>query len=314
MSNPSDPPRIVIVCGPTGIGKTTAAIRLARRFGGHIVGADSMQIYRHMDIGTAKPTRAEQAAVTHHMIDVIDPDEPFDAARYAAMAADCIQRLAREAILPVVAGGTGFYIKALLHGLFAATPPDIRVRQRLERQAAAEGVERLYAELKLRDPASAARIHAHDRFRIIRALETLAVTGRPLSALQRAHGFADRKFRTFKIGLAMDREALYERINRRVAAMLAEGLRAEVESLLARGYAPDLKPMQAIGYRHMVAFLDGRTPWDETVKLMKRDTRRYAKRQYTWFKADPEIVWTTPEAVMDLAADIERFLQTGDAP
>lgn len=309
MRTDSERPRIVIICGPTGIGKTTTAIRLARHIGGQIVGADSMQVYRHMDIGTAKPTPQEQAAVPHHMIDVVDPDTPFDAVRYAAMAADGIDRL-REAALPaVVAGGTGLYIKALVHGLFAARTPDPQIRRRLERRADAESVAGLHAELHRRDPDSAARIHPNDRFRIIRALETLEATGGSLSELQRRHGFAEKRFTTFKIGLEIDRDALYARINQRVESMIAEGLVSEVQSLLDRGYHADLKPMQAIGYRHIVDYLSGKTTWDETVTLMKRDTRRYAKRQLTWFKSDPEVVWSGPEDVARLWPQIASFLE-----
>jgi tRNA dimethylallyltransferase len=314
MSNPPPPSRIVIICGPTGIGKTTAAIQLAQRFGGQIVGADSMQVYRYMDIGTAKPTPDEQAAVVHHMVDVVDPDETFDAARYAAMASACIQRLRAAAVLPVVAGGTGFYIKALLYGLFDAGRPDPQIRQRLEQRASQEGLDRLHAELRRHDPASAERIHPHDRFRIIRALETIESTGRPISDLQGGHGFAEKRYKTFKIGLAIDRETLYTRINQRVEAMIAGGLVAEVESLLARGYTADLKSMQAIGYRHVVDYLGGQTPWDDTVDLMKRDTRRYAKRQFTWFKSDPDIVWSAPGDVERLAPDIEAFLGKSGPP
>ena len=308
MRTPSEHPRIVIICGPTGIGKTAAAIRLAQGFGGEIVGADSMQIYRRMDIGTAKPTPEEQAAVTHHMIDVVDPDESFDAARYASMATACIRRLDREGTLPVVAGGTGFYIKALEFGLFDARPTDPQIRRRLEKQADEEGLGALHAALKGRDPESAARIHPHDRFRIIRALETLESTGQPISALQRRHGFTHKRFETFKIGLHIDREALYTRINRRVEAMIAEGLLGEVQSLMAQGYKADLKSMQAIGYRHMCGYLAGQADWDTTVDLMKRDTRRYAKRQFTWFKSDPDIIWWAPEAVARLVPEIEKFL------
>ncbi|MGD8267074.1 MAG: tRNA (adenosine(37)-N6)-dimethylallyltransferase MiaA [Desulfobacterales bacterium] len=309
MRTDSERHRIVIICGPTGIGKTTAAIRLAQHIGGQIVGADSMQVYRHMDIGTAKPTPQEQAAVPHHMIDVVDPDTPFDAVRYAAMASDCIDHL-REAALPaVVAGGTGLYIKALVYGLFAARKPDPRIRQRLERRAEAESAAELHAELRRRDPDSAARIHPNDRFRIIRALETLEATGRSLSDLQRRHGFKEKRFATFKIGLEIDRDALYARINQRVEAMIAEGLVSEVQSLLDRGYHAELKPMQALGYRHIVDHLSGQTTWDETVTLMKRDTRRYAKRQFTWFKSDPEIVWSEPDDVARLWPQIASFLQ-----
>lgn len=306
--------RIVVICGPTGIGKTTAAIRLAGQFRGQIVGADSMQIYRHMDIGTAKPTAAEQAAVVHHMIDVVDPDAPFDAARYASMATDCIHRLREGALLPVVAGGTGFYIKALLFGLFDARPPDPQIRQRFENQADTEGTSGLFDALKRSDPESAARIHPNDRFRIIRALETLESTGRPISDLQQRHGFAEKRFETFKIGLEIARDKLYASINQRVETMIAIGLLEEVQSLLARGYGAELKSMQSIGYRHMVDYLADKTPWDETVTLMKRDTRRYAKRQFTWFKSDPEIVWSTPENVERLVPAIEAFLEKGTLP
>ncbi|MBL0716065.1 MAG: tRNA (adenosine(37)-N6)-dimethylallyltransferase MiaA [Desulfosarcina sp.] len=301
-------PRIVIICGPTGIGKTTAAIRLAQRLGGQIVGADSMQVYRYMDIGTAKPTVAERALVPHHMIDVADPNESFDAARYAAMASACIYRLRDASALPVIAGGTGFYIKALTFGLFTAPPPDPQIRARLERQADENGTVHLHAELRRRDPESADRIHPHDRFRIIRALETHEGTGLPLSDLQRGHGFAEQRFETFKIGLEIDRDTLYARINQRVEAMIAEGLVAEVQSLLNRGYHADLKPMQAIGYRHITAFLTGQTPWDETVDLMKRDTRRYAKRQFTWFRSEADITWTAPDDVERRLPEIEAFL------
>ena len=304
-------PRILVICGPTGIGKTAAAIRLATRLRGQIIGADSMQIYRHMDIGTAKPTSEEQAAVQHHMIDVVDPDAPFDAARYATMASDCIQQLVEASRLPVVAGGTGLYIKALLHGLFDARPHDPQARQELETRAAGHGLAQLYAKLQRDDPASAKRIHPNDRFRIIRALETLETVGRPLSELQRRHGFAEKHFNAFKIGLTIDRERLYTRINQRVEAMIAEGLLAEVQSLLERGYGADLKPMQAIGYRHMVDYLAGKKPWEGTIHLMKRDTRRYAKRQFTWFKSDPEIVWTSPEDIDRLMPDIGLFLEKG---
>ena len=310
MRTDSDRHRIVIICGPTGIGKTTAAIHLAQHIGGQIVGADSMQVYRHMDIGTAKPTPQEQAAVPHHMIDVVDPDTPFDAVRYAAMAADCIGHLRQAALPAVVAGGTGLYIKALVYGLFAARKPDPRIRQQLERRAKAESVAGLHAELHRHDPDSAARIHPHDRFRIIRALETFEATGRPLSELQRRHGFKEKRFATFKIGLEIDRDALYARINQRVETMIAQGLVSEVQSLLDRGYHADLKPMQAIGYRHIADYLAGKTDWDETVTLLKRDTRRYAKRQYTWFKSDPEIVWSAPEDVTRLWPQIASFFQS----
>ena len=304
-------PRVVVVCGPTGIGKTSTAIDLARRFAGEIVGADSMQIYRAMDIGTAKPTVDEQACVKHHMVDIVDPDASYDAARYAREAGEVVQAIHQRGLVPVVAGGTGLYIKALLYGLFDSRPPDPDYRRQLEQTADAHGTALLHARLAARDPAAAADIHVNDRFRIIRALETFQATGRPISALQQEHRFARPRFAAFKIGLSMPRQAIYARIDRRVDQMVAEGLLEEVRSLLARGYHAGLKSMQSIGYRHMADYLQNGVAWEETLRLLKRDTRRYAKRQFTWFRADPEIVWTAPEDIDALSPAVATFLATG---
>ena len=310
-SPPHPAPRIIVVCGPTGIGKTRTAIDLARRFEGEIVGADSMQIYRYMDIGTAKPTVDEQACVKHHMVDIVDPDAPYDAARYAREAGEVVQAVHQRGLVPVVAGGTGLYIKALLYGLFDSRPPDPDYRRQLEQAADAHGTAHLHARLVARDPAAAADIHANDRFRIIRALETFQATGRPISALQQEHRFARPRFDAFKIGLTMPRQALYARIDQRVDQMVAEGLLEEVRGLLARGYHAGLKSMQSIGYRHMIDYLQNGVEWEETLRLLKRDTRRYAKRQFTWFRADPEIVWAAPEDIDALSPAVATFLATG---
>ena len=304
-------PRVIVICGPTGIGKTRAAINIARQFKGEIIGADSMQIYRRMDIGTAKPTSAEQACVRHHMVDIVAPDTPYDAARYAEEAGRAVQDIHRRGLVPVVAGGTGLYIKALIYGLFDSLPPDPQYRRQLEQTADARGTAYLHAQLAARDPAAAADIHVNDRFRIIRALETLHATGRPISELQQEHRFAQARFATFKIGLTMPREALYARIDQRVEQMVAQGLLEEVRGLLARGYHAGLKSMQSIGYRHMADHLQHGVAWEETLRLMKRDTRRYAKRQFTWFRADPDLVWVAPGEVESLIPAIETFLATG---
>jgi tRNA dimethylallyltransferase len=210
-----------------------------------------------------------------------------------------------------VAGGTGLYIKAMLYGLFDSRPPDPEHRRHLEQAAEAHGTAHLHARLAATDPAAAADIHVNDRFRIIRALETFQATGRPISALQQAHRFAQPQFAAFKIGLTMPRQALYDRIDQRVDQMVAEGLLEEVQGLLNQGYHAGLKSMQSIGYRHMVDYLQHGVSWEETLRLLKRDTRRYAKRQFTWFRADPEIVWTTPDDVSSLASAVETFLATG---
>jgi tRNA dimethylallyltransferase len=292
-------PRVVVICGPTASGKTAVGIEVARALGGEIVSADSMQVYRYMDIGTAKPTAAEQAAVRHHLIDVADPDEPFDAAAYMAHGRRALADLIRRGRTPVVVGGTGLYLKALLCGLFRSDARDAAVRARLRAEAEAQGPAALHARLAQRDPQAAARLHPNDAVRILRALEVLEVTGRPISELQREHRFGDAPFRALKIGLALERAALYRRIDRRVEAMLAAGLEEEVRALLARGYGPQLKSMQSIGYSHMAALIAGRSSRAECVRTLQRDTRRFAKRQLTWFRADPEIMWLAPDRVLE---------------
>jgi tRNA dimethylallyltransferase len=313
MDTPPNAPRVIVVCGPTGIGKTSTAIRLARLFRGEVIGADSMQIYRRMDIGTAKPTPDEQARVRHHMVDIIAPDTPYDAARYAREAGETILDLHARQVVPVVAGGTGLYIKALIYGLFDSRPPDPQIRQELETLADTQGTGALHEKLAVCDPAAAADIHVNDRFRIIRALETYRATGRPITEHQRKHRFARPRFATFKIGLTMPRETLYARIDRRVDQMVAEGLLDEVRGLLEMGFGPDLKSMQSIGYRHMADHLLNKVGWSETLRLLKRDTRRYAKRQFTWFRADPDILWVTPDEIASVEPAIHSFLVTGQS-
>lgn len=300
--------KIVIVCGPTGIGKTAVAIRLARGFNGEVISADSMQIYRYMDIGTAKPTPEEQAAARHHLIDIVDPDTVFDAAAFARQAGKTIRVLSETGKLPILAGGTGLYVKALVYGLSRARPADPALLARLKADAENLGSEALHQRLVRCDPVSAARIHPNDTFRIVRALEIFEKTGCPLSGYHAEHRFARARFTTCKIGLEMDREALYQRIDQRVDMMIAAGLLQEVESLLSRGYHAGLKSMQSIGYRHMAAYLDGRFSWEEAVALMKRDTRRYAKRQFTWFRADPEIKWFRIDETDAVFERVQSFL------
>jgi tRNA dimethylallyltransferase len=300
---------VVVICGPTATGKTVVAIDLAATFDAEIVSADSMQVYRHMDIGTAKPTPNEQAAVPHHMIDIIDPDEHLDARQYSRMAGEKITGLHARGITPFVVGGTGFYIKALLYGLFEGGPSDSGIRQRLKEEAGDRGNGFLHSRLEKCDPEAAGRLHPNDTYRVIRALEVYELTGEPISRYHREHRFAERPFNVLKIGLNLNRDILYDRINLRVDAMVAAGLLDEVKGLLDRGYAGDLKSMQSIGYRHMVGCINGKYPWDEILRTLKRDTRRYAKRQLTWFKSDPEILWSEPENVNDMRRKIKKFLQ-----
>lgn len=306
-------PKIIVICGPTGVGKTAAAIDVAEEIAGQIVSADSMQVYRYMDVGTAKPTPLEQKKIKHHMIDIVDPDEAFDAARYSFLARKKIVELHSQNTIPFIVGGTGFYIKALLHGLFPSEPLATGVCNKLKDEAAAIGSESLYERLAKVDPKTARRIHPHDTYRITRALETFEATGESISKYQQDHQFSDTPFSFLKIGLTIPRELLYKRINQRVDAMIDAGFVDEVRTLLKRGYKADLKSMQAIGYRHVVAFIQGRLPWTETVRTFKRDTRRYAKRQLTWFGADPEILWTEPARMSDMRAKIKEFLKAKNA-
>ncbi len=302
-------PNIIVICGPTGLGKTSVSIELAIDLHGEIVGADSMQIYRYMDIGTAKPTPYERAQVPHYMVDIVDPDESFDAADFAKMAGEMIMKLHVEGIVSFVVGGTGLYIKALVHGLSQAGPADTDIRKRLKEAELLHGSGFLYERLSKCDPEASERIHPNDTFRIIRALEVYETTGMAISQYSKDHGFENRRFNVLKIGLYIERETLYDRIDRRVDAMIEAGLVDEVKMLLNMGYSEDLKSMQSIGYRHMIDFIKGRIAWEEAVRTLKRDTRRYAKRQMTWFKADPEIIWAEPEQTDYIKQLIRKFLQ-----
>lgn len=300
--------RVIVICGPTGIGKTELSIRLAERFGGEIVGADSMQVYRYMDIGTAKPTRQQQKRVPHHMIDAVDPGQPYDAARYLREARASIRAVAGRGRVPMVVGGTGFYIKALLYGLFQTRPKDEQLRRRLRLEAETLGGGALYERLARCDPQAASRIHPNDTYRVIRALEVFEATGRPVSAWREAHRFSDAPFDALKFALYTEREELYRRIDQRVDAMIREGLVDEVRRLLEMGYPQSLRPMQALGYRHVLAYLSGTTDWQSAVRSLKRDTRRYAKRQLTWLRSDPEMIWIRPEQEAEIGDRILAFL------
>ena len=300
--------KVVVICGPTGVGKTRFAIELAKRFSGRIIGADSMQIYRYMDIGTAKPTPDERAEVTHHLVDCVDPAEEFSAADFAARADDIARQLSDQGILPLVVGGTGLYIKALIYGLFEAPPFDAAVRERLRLEAGDLGAPALHERLARLDPEAAGRIHPNDAFRIVRALEVLEITGLPISAHQSQHGFQQPRYDALTIGLSLPREQLYARINQRVDMMLAAGLKDEVQTLLNKGFDPNLKSMQSLGYRHMIAYLNGTIAWEEAVRTLKRDHRHYAKRQMTWFSANDSLRWLEPGAVEPAAEWIRQFL------
>jgi tRNA dimethylallyltransferase len=304
--------KLIVICGPTGVGKTALSLEMADRFGGGIIGADSMQVYRYMDIGTAKPTPAERARITHYMIDIVTPDVEYDAARYFREGRVAVADLHRQDKIPFVVGGTGFYIKAMLYGLFDAVPTDDAIREQLKAVAETEGGEALHRRLAVVDPASADRIHPNDAYRVIRALEVYERTGFPMSRYQDTHQFADDPFDVLKICLNRDREALYARIDGRVGQMMEDGLIDEVKHLLEMGYSEKYRPMQALGYRHVLDFLAGRTDSDEMIDTLKRDTRHYAKRQLTWFRKDKEMHWLSPDDIEAAAERIGRFLETSN--
>lgn len=309
MNSATDKPKIVVICGPTAIGKTTVAIDIAQKINGEIISADSMQIYRYMDIGTAKPTAEERIKVPHHMIDIVDPDEHFDAAQFSALARNRVREIQNRGAVPYVIGGTGLYIKSLIHGLFQSRPVDPAIRERLKAEAKKFGPKYLHQRLRKYDRDTAAKLHPNDAYRIIRALETVEATGKSISDYHREHKFGETPFHVLKIGLTIERDLLYDRINQRVDAMIQDGLLDEVKSLLRKGFSPDLKSMQSIGYRHMLDHLQTRLPWDECIRTMKRDTRRYAKRQLTWFNADSEIVWKEKRQIREITLLIKDFLR-----
>ncbi|MBE9547425.1 MAG: tRNA (adenosine(37)-N6)-dimethylallyltransferase MiaA [Proteobacteria bacterium] len=301
-------PRLVGILGPTGIGKTEIAVKLAREYGGEIISADSMQVYRYMDIGTAKPTPEEQSLVRHHLIDLVNPDEEFDAVMFVERARRVIDRLISDGKNIFVVGGTGLYIDALIGGLFDGPGADRNLRSSYREDMEKYGRGYLYKKLKERDEAAAERIHPNDVSRIIRALEVLELSGESIVKKQDEHNFGDKIYDSVKIGLMMDRDRLYERINERVEKMVADGLVREVEKLIGMGYDETLKPMQSFGYKHIVNCIKGMHDISEAVMLIKRDTRHYAKRQLTWFRADKDIEWFAPSDIDGVRAKIESFL------
>lgn len=298
-------PKIVILLGPTAVGKTDLALDLASEFGGEIISADSMQVYRHLDIGTSKPTPQERERVAHHLIDVVDPDEAFSAARFNEMAGGIIEALeGRKAVF--VVGGTGLYIRTLMGGLIEG--PDEGLRKRYREALEGQDSETLHGRLRQVDPAAAGRIHPRDRVRIVRALETAELTGEPISEKHRRHGFRDALYEVLEIGLYRDREELYRRIDSRAAQMVEKGLVGETEKILGMGYDDKLKPLQTLGYRYFIRYLKGGMTLEEALRSMQRDTRHYARRQMTWFRGDAGIEWFHPSGADAVKARIAEFL------
>jgi tRNA dimethylallyltransferase len=289
-------PRLVIILGPTAVGKSAAALGLAEELNGEIINADSQQVYRYLDIGTGKPSVTERARVAHHVIDVVNPDEEFNAALFRRLASEAAADIHRRGKIALVCGGTGLYLKALTHGLFEGPGQDAAIRRELESDITEHGVGALYRRLEEIDPHVGSSIHPNDRQRIIRALEVYRLTGKPLGEWQKAHAFGDSPFSVLKIGLHRDRADLYELINRRSESMIRAGLLEEVRGLVGKGFALQLKPLQSVGYRQMSAVIQGKIGLENALVEMQKETRRLAKRQLTWFRGDGEIHWYHPES------------------
>ncbi len=286
------PSLLVAVVGPTGSGKSDLALAIAEEFGGEVVNCDSLQIYRHFDIGAAKLPPEQRRGIPHHLLDVAAPDEIFSAGEYARRARPVLTEIAARGRLPVVAGGTGFYLRSLLDGLFPGPGRDDALRARLaERERRRPGS--LHRLLRRFDPASAARIHPGDRQKLVRALEVCLLLRRPLSQAHAVGRDPLTGFRPLKIGLSPPREQLYSRLDLRCRRMFEEGLIAEVERILALGYPPSVKPLEAHGYRQALQLLRGELTYDEALYHTQRNTRRYAKRQWTWFRRESGIEWLT---------------------
>lgn len=302
-------PCVMIIVGSTGVGKTGLALEIAEVCGGEIISADSMQVYRYMDIGTAKPTEEERGRVEHHLIDVVDPDEEFNAAHYVKISEKIIKTLHNERKRIFVVGGTGLYIRALVGGLFAGPGADHDLRNFYHDVCDKHGKAYLHRLLEQRDSLATERIHVNDAVRTIRALEVLESTGKSIVTMQEEHGFKDSLYDYRIIGLERERGNLYERIDKRVEQMMAEGLVDEVKKLIQMGYGESLRPMQTMCYRHIVDYVKGDCDRDEAVRLIKRDTRHYAKRQFTWFKKDEDVTWFDPDNSSAVRKEVENFFE-----
>jgi tRNA dimethylallyltransferase len=273
--------------GPTAVGKSPVAAALARELSTEVLTADSRQVYRKMDIGTAKPGRE---GVPRHLIDLVDPDEPFSVGEYRRRAEPIVARLHDKGKIPILEGGTGLYVRALLQGLWAGPPANPELRRFLrEEERNAPGA--LYRRLLKSDPEAAARIHPNDRSKLLRAVEVYELTGMPISEHHARHRFGEERYAAVRVGLLRDRAELYRRIESRIDRQIEEGLFDEVGSLLKAGYSPDLAAMRGLGYRQLVPHLEGRISREEAVRAFKMETRRFAKRQLTWYRADPEVLW-----------------------
>ena len=301
---------MVAVIGPTASGKSDLAVALAERLGGEVINTDSLQIYRHLDIGTAKPTPALRARVPHHLIDVVEPDEAFSAGRFVEKATEIIENLVQQGKVPILCGGTGLYFKALIFGLADIPPVPEKVREHVDSMVKELGVPGTHAELARLDPDYAATLHVNDRARVQRALEVVLATGESLGNFQRRMPFQQSAPHVRFVGYQWERSLLYERINQRVGLMLADGWVEEVNQVLKMGFSPEIKPLRAIGYREIVALLTGQRSEVQLVEDIAQRTRHYAKRQLTWFKGLPDETWFQPDDEETVLSEAQKFLKS----
>ena len=308
---------IICIAGPTASGKTALAVELAKELNGEVVSCDSMQIYKGMDIGTAKPTPGEMQGIPHHMIDVAEPEEDFSVSRYCSLAAPIVDDILSRGKTAIIAGGTGLYMDSLIQGNDFAPFPSTGVRERLEQEAEAQGIQVLFDRLAAVDPEAAGKLHLSDRKRIIRALEVYLETGETITAHNRKTQLLPPRFSPLWLGLDFENRAdLYGRIDRRVGLMLEQGLIAEIQGLLAAGVPPKCTAMQAIGYKEFVAALKGECTIGEAADQVRQASRRYAKRQLTWFRRNRKIHWLIRQEGRsggEILAAARRFLQENDS-
>lgn len=299
---------LLVICGPTGSGKTSLALSLAEKYPLEIISADSRQVYRQMDIGTAKATDQEQAVVLHHMIDLIEPDEEFTVADFVDQARLLIPKIAARGKIPCIVGGTGLYIRALLGGLAELPSGDPELRNQLHQREKDEGSGALFRELQKVDPAAAAAIHPNNIIRIVRALEVYMVSGRKMSELKAEHRFSEQSYRVLKFAPDFPRDELYARINLRAEQMISAGLISEVKGLVDK-YSFDLKALQTLGYREVVRYLKNEVTEEQMLDEIRKYTRQYAKRQLTWFRKEADIIWVDSSTKSDkVVRSIDKFL------
>lgn len=307
-------PKVLVIGGPTASGKKKLALYAAERFGGEIVSADSRKVYRYLDIGTAKPSAEDRSRVPHHLIDIVDPDEPFSAGAWVRRASESVRDILERGRLPILSGGTGFYLQAFMEGLSEGITPDPSIRDDLESKLRESGPDALYEELRLVDPVRAAELHAHDTFRVIRALEIRYSTGLNREELRARNRFCGGEYDYFPVAVGMERAELNRRIDTRVDAMVEAGLLEELRSVLARGYSRDLVSLDTVGYKEWFPCLDGEADFETCLEVMKRDTRRYAKRQMTWFRNRPGYRWVEggdSTALDNLLEEIRSWIEVG---